>query len=134
MKHRLFVCLLVAIVLVAAAPAISLAQSFQGLGFLPGQAASQALGVSADGSVVVGGSGPAGSTQSQAFRWTASTGMVGLGFLPGYNSSIATAASADGSVVVGYSFNTANQTEAFRWTAANGMVSLGFLPGGNQST
>jgi probable HAF family extracellular repeat protein len=67
--------------------------SFQGLGFLPGDSRSPAYtqsaasSVSADGSVVVGCSGTiinsAGWACLQAFRWTASGGMVGLGFLPG---------------------------------------------------
>jgi hypothetical protein len=46
---------------------------FEGIGYLPGAASSYAYGVSADGSTVVGGSG------ADAFRWTASTGLVDLG-------------------------------------------------------
>lgn len=69
-----------------------------------------------DGSVIVGfsyGNGP-----SEAFRWTASDGMLGIG---GYN---AFGVSGDGSVVVGQRpFN-----EAFRWTSDAGMVGLGYLP------
>ncbi|MBK8914967.1 MAG: hypothetical protein IPM64_10275 [Phycisphaerales bacterium] len=109
-----------------------------GLGFLsaaPGgyahQARSFASGISADGSVIVGGSYDAAG-RPEAFRWS-NGAMVGLSFLsaaPGghaYNAwSIATDVSADGSVVVGQSRNTAGAYEAFRWS--NGaMVGLGFL-------
>ncbi len=103
--------------------------SFQGLGDLPGGGFfSQAFGVSADGSVVVGvGTSPSGT---EAFRWTQAGGMVGLGGLVGPALfSIATAVSADGSVVVGES-TSASGEEAFRWTQAGGMVGLGDLPGG----
>jgi len=88
-----------------------------GLGRLPGSwqpGGSQAYGVSADGSVVVGYAG----TAREAFRWEDlnGNGLVdaderldnhpefGLGFLPSTNpGSIARDVSADGSIVVGYS-------------------------------
>ena len=66
------------------------------LGFLPGgYDHSVALGVSADGSVVVG------SAAVEGFCWTATGGMQGIGFLPGGSFSVALGVSADGSVVVG---------------------------------
>lgn len=111
-----------------------------GLGFLPGggpsanlNAGSNALGISADGSVVVGYSNipnvNGGYGGYEAFRWTQATGMVGLGDLPGgiFQSS-AVKVSADGSVVVGR--GTGFYDTAFRWTQATGMVGLGYLPGG----
>jgi probable HAF family extracellular repeat protein len=103
-----------------------------GLGDLPGGSfQSDARGVSADGSVVVG-YGNSG-TGFQAFRWTQATGMVGLGYLPGGSfSSAADGVSADGSVVVGYG-NSGTGFQAFRWTQATGMVGLGYLPGGESS-
>jgi probable HAF family extracellular repeat protein len=63
-------------------PSAAGAAPFVGLGDLPGgDLSSFALGVSADGSVVVGaGNSAAGN---EAFRWTAATGMAGLGDLPG---------------------------------------------------
>jgi probable HAF family extracellular repeat protein len=79
---------------------------------------SRGLGVSADGSTVVGfrnGNFP------EAFIWTQSAGMVGLGELqsvPG-GFSISWGVSGDGSVVVGSAGFT-----AFVWDAANGMRSL----------
>jgi probable HAF family extracellular repeat protein len=108
------------------------AASFQGLGFLPGSSdygQSQASGVSADGSVVVGDS--SGANGREAFRWTQATGMVGLGDLSGGEfRSTALGVSADGSIVVGESASANGGAEAFRWTQATGMVGLGDLPGG----
>lgn len=99
------------------------------LGALPGGFSSEALGVSADGTVVVGYSSSASGTQ--AFRWTAGDGLEALGDLAGGNfESIAYRVSADGSVVVGFG-NSASGREAMRWTAGGGMVGLGDLPGGD---
>ncbi|NCR91372.1 MAG: PEP-CTERM sorting domain-containing protein [Microcystis aeruginosa G11-01] len=107
------------------------AASFQGLGGLPGGSfSSDATGVSADGSVVVGQS--TGASGNEAFRWTQATGMVGLGYLPGGSfSSGASGVSADGSVVVGSSNSANSFLEAFRWTQGTGMVGLGYLPEGD---
>ncbi|MGD9648025.1 MAG: hypothetical protein AB7U73_20095 [Pirellulales bacterium] len=100
-----------------------------GLGDLSGGSfSSSALGVSPDGTVVVGQGTSASGIE--AFRWTAGGGMVGLGDLSGGAfESTASAASADGSVVVGRG-TSASGIEAFRWTTASGMVGLGDLPGG----
>jgi len=106
-----------------------------GLGGLPGSigVGTEAWGVSANGSVVVGlGNSATGGTE--AFRWTSGGGMVGLGDLPGgLFRSTARGVSADGGVVVGDSSSAASGdffTEAFRWTSGGGMVGLGDLPGG----
>ncbi|WP_287722282.1 hypothetical protein [Microcystis sp. M055S1] len=104
------------------------AASFQGLGDLPGGSfSSDATGVSADGSVVVGQSTSASG--NEAFRWTQATGMVGLGdlaggisFPGGFFSS--PGVSADGSVVVG---SSNSDFDASRWTQATGTVGLGNL-------
>lgn len=102
----------------------------EGLGDLEGGGFfSGALGVSDDGSVIVGfGTNESGLS---AVRWT-STGPEDLGDLAGgAYESMAFAASADGSVVVGYSSISPQGNEAFRWTAAdNQMIGLGDLPGG----
>ena len=102
-----------------------------GLGDLPGGAVdSTALGVSADGSVVVGMSHSGQGVE--AFRWENDV-MTGLGDLPGGAfDGHANAVSADGSIVVGFSKSTALNAEAFRWE--NGvMVGLGFLAQTSQS-
>src|SRR5262249_18488844 len=94
------------------------------LGIIPGGSLSVATGVSGDGSVVVG------VGDSQAWRWTSSTGIVGMGDLPPDNTlaSQATAVSSDGRKMVGQ--GTSTVPEAFRWTAGEGFVGLGDLPGG----
>jgi probable HAF family extracellular repeat protein len=102
----------------------------QDLGTLGG-GESEAYGVSADGSVVVGRAANAAGYQ-RAFRWRAAGGMQDLGTLGG-DESVAYGVSADGSVVVGWAENAAGQRRAFRWTAAGGMRSLGSLPGCDQS-
>jgi probable HAF family extracellular repeat protein len=91
-----------------------------------GNFGSSARGVSADGSVVVGGGSSAQSGQyNEAFRWTAASGMVGLGSLPGSTfASWANAVSADGTVVVGSSAVFFSEGDSVRWTSATGMVRL----------
>ncbi len=91
--------------------------------------------VSADGDEVVGFrhvppsvGDPGGSTE--AYFWSAATGLLPLGDFPGGNfESQARAISADGSTVLGFG-RTEFGYEAFRWTAATGMVGLGDLGGG----
>jgi probable HAF family extracellular repeat protein len=92
------------------------------LGDLPdGGFSSEARGVSADGSVVVGQG--VGASGTEAFRWTAA-GMTGLGDLPGGNFfSYANEVSGDGATVVGQSAS-AQGFEAFVWNAATGMREL----------
>jgi probable HAF family extracellular repeat protein len=102
------------------------ARRMQDLGTLGGSE-SRALGVSADGSVVVGWAHNAAG-RMRAFRWTAADGMQDLGTLGG-GESAALGVSADGSVVVGWALNAAGQIRAFRWTEARGMEDLGTLGG-----
>jgi len=117
MKEK-YVHIFIAGCLLAAAASTSFAayNSFQGLGDLPGGDFSSIVhGVSADGSVVVGASNT-GTTEDEAFRWTAAAGMQGLGYLPGGQSfSSAFASSPDGSVVTGWS-----GSKVFRWVDLNG--------------
>jgi probable HAF family extracellular repeat protein len=107
---------------------------FSGLGFLDATSLStNAYGVSADGSIVVGTSNESG-TPPQAFIWSATGGMQPLGVLnfptgPGSDSAAA-AVSSDGSTVVGASAQgrgSSAQGEAFRWTRATGIIGLGYL-------
>lgn len=151
LRRRLIIgSTLISIFIVGAGiPLESHAASFSGLGYLPGgNNSSLATGVSADGSVVVGGSSsgsafniakgwtthnPTLIPAFEGYRSTASTGMQGLGDLPGGDYySPANAVSANGSVVVGVS-NTGHgifDYEAYRWTSNTGMQGLGDLPGG----
>lgn len=106
--------------------------TFQGLGQMQGvviqagQCGTQALGISGDGSSIVGFGCVPSSTRGnadQAFRWTVSGGYQRLGDLGG-GSSDALAASLDGSAVVGESTDSTGTNQGFRWTAAQGMVQI----------
>ncbi|MGE3510304.1 MAG: PEP-CTERM sorting domain-containing protein [Vicinamibacterales bacterium] len=101
------------------------------LGNLPGGAGVNTAGfawaVSADGTVVVGGSPSSNSAPSgrEAFRWTAAAGMVGLGDLTGgYFTSDALAVSSDGTIVVGESSADTAGPTAFIWDEQHGMRPL----------
>jgi probable HAF family extracellular repeat protein len=101
-----------------------------GLGHLPGEnATTTAFDVSSDGSVVVGSTSSNWASNmwvTEAFRWTAETGMVGLGHLSterGTPYSQADAVSADGSVIVGTS-TSKSVGNVFIWDEARGMRSL----------
>ncbi|MCC7315658.1 MAG: PEP-CTERM sorting domain-containing protein [Planctomycetes bacterium] len=83
---------------------------------------SVALGVSFDGSTIVGQ--VVRPQDNVAFRWTEPSGMQPLGDLPGGPSySAATAVSADGSVIVGVG-RTEIGGEAFVWDEVRGMRNL----------
>ncbi len=102
--------------------------TFTPLGDLPGgEFFSAVFGISGDGQVVVGWSDSTSDHQArEAFRWTASEGMVGLNN-PGFDPAVysrAIAASHDGSVIVG------SRDSAFLWTAEGGMVFLDDLTPG----
>jgi len=105
---------------------------FTTLGTLPGGVEwGIAYDISADGSTIVGLAHGVAQAQMQAYRWTASTGMVEIGFGRGTNG-VAVAVSADGTVVVGQGNQPFSRapSQAFRWTSSSGAVSLGALPGG----
>jgi probable HAF family extracellular repeat protein len=93
------------------------------LGVPSGVNDSQAYGVSADGSVVVGSSWNNGN--SLALRWTQATGWQDLGMPEGFIRAEAFAVSGDGSIVVGYIGDGAARWNGFRWTQATGMQDLG---------
>ena len=127
MKTRLIFVLAVLVIFLI--PSLRISASFQGLGNPPGFH-SNATDVSADGSTVVGYRASLSEGIFEAFRWTASEGIVLLGDLPGGNfHSNAYSVSANGLVVVGRS-HSASGYEAFRWTESEGMIGLGDLPGG----
>jgi probable HAF family extracellular repeat protein len=121
-----------AFLFVATAPSWS--QTLTWLGTLPGYDRSEAFGVSADGSVVVGGAENA-DRQSRAFRWTAAGGMENLNITyaslltDGSQLVLPNAISPDGRYIVGSGYNAATgRNEAFlldtgpRCTAHNGDV------------
>ncbi len=112
-----------------AMPSFLLGASFEGLGDLSGgDLSSEAVGIAADGSVVVGKSESA--LGMEGFRWTETGGLTGLGDLSGGDfKSVARGVSGDGSVVVGEGLSISGG-EAFRWTEAGGLTGLGDLAGG----
>lgn len=106
--------------------------AFDPLGFLSGADYSYANGVNADGSVVVGESGP-GMMSPQAVRWVDGV-ITGLGFLPGGATSYANGVNGDGTVVIGTGRNADGNDEAFRWVEGDtGLTGLGFLPGSSST-
>ena len=101
-----------------------------GLGALTGDNSSTALGMTPDGTVVVGYSRTSNGSAEQAFRWTSTTGMVGLGTLTGGTQSYAQATNSDGSVIVGSSYASGFPNgEAFRWTCTTASCSGGTMVG-----
>jgi probable HAF family extracellular repeat protein len=103
-----------------------------GLGHLPGGGgAGQAHGISADGSTIVGYGDNGAENETEAFVWTAGSGMQGLGILAPsgslFRESMANAVSADGSIVVGRT-TSLRGLEAFIWKRDSGiMIGLGML-------
>lgn len=97
------------------------------LGLLPGGTFAEAMGVSADGAVVVGrGTNASGL---RGWRWTDSLGMHEVGYLGGSDGSgfiaRANGVSADGTIVVGAALNPWNRRHAFRWSQVNPNLDLG---------
>ncbi len=70
---------------------------------------SEALGVSADGAVIVGGS------SGRAFRWTQAGGLQNLGRLPSAPNAQALGVSGDGETVVGWSGTNFLDSRAVVW-------------------
>jgi probable HAF family extracellular repeat protein len=129
MNKYILIALISSLSLVAS---FSQSSSFIGLGDLAGGVfSSEALSVSADGSVVVGNS--ATVKGPQAFIWTESSGMVSLGNVAdnSFKKSWANKVSADGKTVVGdgdpKGAGNYNDRQGFVWTAADGMKKFGSL-------
>jgi len=95
----------------------------QDLGALPGYDQSEAYGVSADGSVVVGRAIDGATGQFRAFRWENGV-WQNLGVLGDGDHSEAWGVSSDGSIVVGLAYTAPGQSCAFRWTPDGGMEDL----------
>ncbi len=96
----------------------------QGLGQLPNEQISRAMGVSADGSIIVGNVSQGSLTNPHPFRWTAETGKVILPQLNPNTVGSANAITPDGAVIVGQSAG-----RAVRWVGGQ-VLSLGELAGG----
>jgi uncharacterized membrane protein len=97
------------------------------LGTLPGGTSSEAMSVSADGSIVVGRS--LTETGAKPFRWTLETGMVELGSSNPNDFASSVFVSDNGQYVLGANFTT---SEGFIWTELAGMTSVeSYLLSGN---
>ena len=111
-------------------------QSLRSLGAPPNAAWTNATGISADGSVVVGYMNAA-SGPDRAFRWTAAGGMQVLPVLAGTFGGQARAVSGDGSLVVGDHLAT-TPPSAFNRKAAGwnqqGVLDLGAVIAGTGSS
>jgi probable HAF family extracellular repeat protein len=121
MNSSLLLACITAAAVPIASPIPAAAQSFTGLGHLPGVTYSYGFGVSGDGLAAVGWS-------DRAFRWTAAGGMQDLGTMGGIVSQAL--AVSDGGVFVtgnGDLAPPARFYNAFRWSAVTGMQSLGSL-------
>ena len=107
---------MLAVILVSVSPYVCKAADFRGLGRLSGGSCSEAIAVSADGSVVVGTSCTASGVQ--AFRWTASGGIVGIPIPAGLAETWATDVSTDGDFVLCHGRKSDSAPygyEGFRW-------------------
>ena len=103
-----------------------------GIGVLnPNLPNSGALGVSADGRVVVGAS-QLRLFEDTSVRWTLEDGLENLGWLFTSPSAMF-GASGTGRVLVGHSRSTRG-IEGHIWTREAGMVGIGDLPGGDHSS
>lgn len=91
-------------------------------GTYPPSLTGSPLGISGDGTVIVGL-----SNDDRAFSWTSAAGSRSLGGIRGFpeTRSRAVAASMDGSVIVGFlEARCGGERLAFVWTQASGMVDL----------
>jgi probable HAF family extracellular repeat protein len=107
------------------------ATTFTPLGDLPGGSfRSIALGISGDGSTVVGSSSSATSgSQSEPFLWTSSTGMVGLGYLGvGSGDGRAESVNPTGDIIVGSATTNSGFLGAFISRPGFGMQQLSLFP------
>jgi len=122
--RRTLVPIMLGLMIVARAGlAYGVEPSFHGLGDLPGGGnSSSGLGVSANGTVAVGSS--RSSQEDEAFRWTASEGMVAIGSLDGGRFRQPMGVSADGSVIVGWGVKSHWSDIAVRWTQTGGAAVL----------
>ncbi len=110
------------------------------LGHLPGTPRDPfgwANGVSADGQYVVGVSTSAASFPNgwwEAFRWSASTGMMSLGIAGGWDYPTSAAAVTTAGMAVGDGTRASTfEGEAFTWLPGGPLRRMNLLPGGTFS-
>ena len=117
-------CVLSAVTVTGCTYTAVFGQSFIPIGSFPGAEgyASEAFGVSADGTYVAGRAGS--DRPDQAIRWTVAGGLQGLGLPPADRpGSLAYGISGDGSVLVGDA-QFGSSGRGFRWTQDSGYQAL----------
>jgi hypothetical protein len=124
--HRLIACGLLAAALAPAAHADAPSYTIVDLGVVGNGTASQAMGASPDGRIVVGRT--LGS-QGLAYTWTTGTGMVALPNLAGRNFAVANDANNAG-LAVGTSATTAFGSSPLPVMWNNGTVTALTMPAG----
>lgn len=93
---------------------------------------SDATGLSADGTIVVG-SMQSAFGQMRGAKWNAVGTLWQMPTLGGKNSQ-AVGVSANGSTIVGWAQNASSNWRPFRWTASEGMHALGTTAGTASAT
>jgi uncharacterized membrane protein len=99
----------------------------QDLGNLPGDTVGYAMGVSADGSTVLGYSGTSsniGLDGHRMFLWTEQGGEQILPTLPNTTNAYANAISGDGSTVLGINHTSTRGNRVVLWNTQLGVVDL----------
>jgi uncharacterized membrane protein len=102
-------------------------QTITSIGVLPGGTLSNAAGLNADGSVVVGASQSA-TNSSLAVRWTAPGTLQSIPLLPNSMWSQGYGISTNGQWIAGYNQNNTFPGVAIRWNASSGITQLGGYP------
>ncbi len=83
-------------------------------------------GMSADGTMVVGGLGGRAPQHDGLFSWQEGIGMIDHGVPAGTDGAVGAAVSADGQIISGYAVSETTYLESvFRWTEAGGYEELG---------
>lgn len=106
------------------------------LGHLPttGTKSSQAVGLSEDGTVVVGINQYGASLAIEGFRWTKAAGMTSYGVTTDRPTCLVFGVSADGSRVAGESRTSTSAINAFRGQFGSPLELLGSFPTGTGVT
>lgn len=103
------------------------AQNITSIGVLPGGNLSNAAGLNADGSVVVGAS-QSSTNSSLAVRWTPPGTLQSIPLLPNSMWGQGYGISTNGLWIAGYNQNNTFPGVAIRWNAVGGITTLGGFP------
>jgi uncharacterized membrane protein len=104
------------------------AHGSEGLGFLPGDSASEAHAMSPDGETIVGFSFNQAKQKAHAFRWSKATGMVELPDLPNSTLVVPVAVSDGGTAILGDAFRGEASFSNVVPTSRDAIVWMGDTP------